>query len=196
MNLRVITVLMLISVVLSVGYAESYTIDVKKSELQWFGKKIVGGHNGTVEITQGVFEKKGTAYTGSAVIDMNSIDCVDLTDPKYKAKLEGHLKSADFFDVATFPKSTFTIASAKKLSGDQYTFEGTLTIKGITHPIVFNGTVKENGTTATVVAQLSIDRTKWNVVYNSKGFFDVKKLGDKLILDDIDFKLLIVISKS
>ncbi|MGL1885540.1 MAG: YceI family protein [Reichenbachiella sp.] len=196
MKLRIITVLILISIVLSVGYAETYSIDVKKSELQWFGKKVVGGHNGTVEILEGVFNKKGTSYSGNAVIDMNSIENVDLTDPKYKAKLEGHLKSADFFDIKKFPKSTFAITSAKQLNGDQYIFEGTLTIKGITHPIVFNGTVKENGPTTTVTAQVNIDRTKWNVVYNSKGFFDVKKLGDKLILDEINFKLSIVLSKS
>ncbi len=196
MKLRVVTILILISIVLGVGYAETYTMDVKKSELQWFGKKVVGGHNGTVQITQGVFEKKGTGYTGSAVIDMNSIENADLTNPKYKAKLEGHLKSADFFDIKKFPKSSFAIASAKQLNGDQYIFEGTLTIKGITHPIVFNGTVNENGPTITVTAQINIDRTKWNVVYNSKGFFDVKKLGDKLILDEINFKLSIVLSKS
>jgi polyisoprenoid-binding protein YceI len=47
-----------------------------------------------------------------------------------------HLKSADFFDAAKFPKLTFTSTSVELKAGSEYKITGNLTIKGITKPVV------------------------------------------------------------
>ena len=47
---------------------------------------------------------------GSFEVDMTSINVADLTG-EYKAKLEGHLKSDDFFGIETFPVSNLTLQS-------------------------------------------------------------------------------------
>jgi polyisoprenoid-binding protein YceI len=46
-----------------------------------------------------------------------------------------HLKSPDFFDVATYPSATFTSTSVAK-SGDVLTINGNLTVHGVTKPVV------------------------------------------------------------
>jgi polyisoprenoid-binding protein YceI len=45
-----------------------------------------------------------------------------------------HLKSPDFFDVATYPSATFTSTSVSK-SGDTLTINGNLTLHGVTKPV-------------------------------------------------------------
>ena len=51
---------------------------------------------------------------------------------------DGHLKSADFFDVANYPKLSF---ESTKVSGDAdaLTIEGNLTIRGVTKPVTLKG---------------------------------------------------------
>ena len=51
-----------------------------------------------------------------------------------------HLKGADFFDAASFPKLTFTSTSISKTGDDEYKLTGNLTIKGITNPVELNVT--------------------------------------------------------
>src|SRR6218665_270918 len=69
----------------------------------------------------------GTAYNidsttltgGSFIIDINSLNNLDLAnDAKQKGGLEGHLKSADFFDVAKFPTAKFEITSVEAYQAD------------------------------------------------------------------------------
>ncbi|MCL5268485.1 MAG: YceI family protein [Bacteroidetes bacterium] len=63
---------------------------------------------------------------------------------------DGHLKSADFFDAANYPKITFVSRSVTKKS-DEYEIVGDLTIRGVSKPIkltaTYNGTVKGFGGT-------------------------------------------------
>lgn len=49
---------------------------------------------------------------------------------------DGHLKSADFFDAAQFPAITFESSALRAAGGGEYTLEGTLTIKGVSKPVV------------------------------------------------------------
>jgi len=65
-----------------------------------------------------------------------------------------------------------------------------LTIKGITHPISFAADVNVNGKNFLATAKIKIDRTKWDIKYNSGNYF--KDLGDKLILDEIEFDIFLL----
>ena len=51
---------------------------------------------------------------------------------------DGHLKSADFFDVATYPTLTFTTTGLTKTSENKYKLNGNLTIHGVTKPVSFD----------------------------------------------------------
>ena len=112
---------------------------------------------------------------------MNSISCTDLEAGKGKEKLEGHLKSADFFDVEKFPTAKFEVASSEMKDG-KLQVTGNLTLRGTTKSITIPATVSETDGMAIFKSDVfSIDRTDFGVVYSSKKFDAALK--DKFIND-------------
>jgi polyisoprenoid-binding protein YceI len=124
---------------------------------------------------------------GSFVVNMSTIVCTDIKDEGYRAKLEGHLKSDDFFGVEKYPESKFEVVKAKNLGNGNYEVHGNITIKGITKPISFNVNMHHHGDDLHVSGKIVIDRSKFNVRYGSGSFFD--NLGDKTIYDDFELSL-------
>jgi len=186
---KIINLLLIITVVLS---AFAFTnpkkekVAIKESTILWKGKKVIGSsHSGTIDLKEGYFEIEDDLFVGGEfVIDMKSIAVTDLENENYKLKLEKHLKNSDFFDVNKFPTATLIINGVGQLTKERnYEVHGTLTIKGISNPIVFN--ISSEDRTAT--AHLDIDRSKFNVKYNSKSFF--KNLGDKAIADIFELNI-------
>lgn len=168
-------------------FAGTQKVDTAKSTVKWLGKKVTGEHSGTIGIKEGALEVNGGKVTGGkVVIDMNSIADTDLTDANWNAKLVGHLKSDDFFGVATYPTAELVIT---KVDGNN--FSGNLTIKGVTNPASFTATPSKEGKSTTYKGTLTIDRSKYNVKYGSKSFFE--NLGDKVIYDEftLDFSLVV-----
>jgi len=51
---------------------------------------------------------------------------------------DGHLKSADFFDITKNPTLTFISTKVDKVSDEEYTLYGDLTMHGVTKPIKLN----------------------------------------------------------
>jgi len=126
---------------------------------------------------------------GSFVIDMTTIK-----DAGGSAKLEGHLNSEDFFSTAKFPTSTFVITKITG-KGASVTVAGNLTIKGITQPLSFPATVAVNadGTVSALAGKITVDRTKYDIRYGSKSFFE--SIGDKAIDDNFELAVKLVAAK-
>lgn len=163
----------------SFGAVGQTKVDVDKSTLAWVGKKIGGEHSGNINLKSGsLVEKNGKIESGNFVIDMSSITNTDMEDPGYQEKLVGHLKSDDFFGVNKYPTASLKITSSSKFNNGKATVMGLLTIKGITEKIEFEVSKKNAG----YIAEIAVDRSKYNVRYGSDSFFD--DLGDKVI-DDI-----------
>ncbi|RMA56793.1 YceI family protein [Ulvibacter antarcticus] len=153
---------------------------VKEATIEWKGKKVLGSHNGTIDLTEGYLEMEGNSVTGGKfIVDMSSITVNDLEAGSGKEKLEGHLKSDDFFGVETHPQAILEITTAKKVEAG-YDITGSMTIKGKTNPIEFTLAMGKDSATA----DLKIDRTKYGVQYGSGSFFD--GLGDKAIADNFE----------
>lgn len=164
-------------------------IDVESSEIEWAAQKVTGAHEGNINLKSGRLIYDSNMLTGGQfVIDMNSINVTDL-EGEYKGKLEGHLKSADFFGVEDFPEAKFVINKviSRGLPG-QYKVVGTATIKGISKEVRFNAATDESGA---LTANITLDRTDFDVRYGSGSFFD--NLGDKTIYDE--FQLDITLQK-
>jgi polyisoprenoid-binding protein YceI len=60
-----------------------------------------------------------------------AIDSVDTNNEK----LDGHLKSPDFFNSVEFPEMTFKSSSAKKIGDEKYEVVGEITLHGVTKPL-------------------------------------------------------------
>ncbi|GAA4307832.1 hypothetical protein GCM10023149_01510 [Mucilaginibacter gynuensis] len=174
-----------------VSKPQVFKVDNEGSKLTWLAKKATGEHSGNVKVSDGNFTvDNNTLKAGSFDIDTRTITDVDITDEASNAKLVGHLKSDDFFSSEKFPKANFVITSATKATGNQYNVKGKLTIKGITNQVEFPATVAVSGKKLTANAKITIDRTKYDIKFRSKNFFE--NLGDKVIYDDFDINVALV----
>ncbi len=189
---------MLLAMFAFIGFAfttlKTVNVDTAASQITWKGYKVTGEHTGTINVKSGNFIYDGDALTGGSFeIDMTSIACTDLQG-EYAGKLVGHLKSDDFFGVATYPTAKFEVTKviSRGKAGD-YKVTGNLTIKETTKEVRFNVTVANNTGVPVATADITIDRSDFNVKYGSGSFFD--DLGDKTIYDEFDLGLKLVGSK-
>jgi len=178
-NLKTIAIALLVTVS-TIATAQTKKIDASKSTITWIGKKVTGQHNGTVELKDGALVFKGKKLAGGTfTVNMTTLTATDLTGD-YQGKLNGHLKSEDFFGTEKYPTSKLVFKKIATKPNGVYTVTADLTIKDVTAPVTFDITVK--GTTATTT--FKIDRTKYGIKYGSGSFFD--NLGDKTINDEFE----------
>ena len=155
-------------------------VKVETSSVTWKGYKVTGSHMGSIALKEGSLEFKDDKLVGGEfIIDMTSVENTDM-EGEYKAKLEGHLKSDDFFGVENYPTAKLVFNKVKSTGKNSYEVTGDLTIKGKTNPVTFDFSVYGNKATANI----KIDRTKFDVRYGSTSFFD--NLQDKAIYDEFD----------
>lgn len=164
-------------------------VDTAASKVVWTGTKVTGKHTGTVSIKSGTLNvDNGKLVGGNVVLDMNTISSTDL-EGEFKGKLDGHLKSEDFFAVASHPEATFTITEVKPGATDQdLNISGNLVIKGVSKNITFDAKIVES-TEATVkaTANFNITRADWGVNYEGK--------SDDLISKEVNFDITLVAKK-
>lgn len=179
----------------AVGAGENLTVDTQASSIKWVGSKPGGDHHGTIGIKEGNLTINGESVaSGAFIIDMNSIKNEDLTDGKMNDMLVNHLKSADFFDVATYPESSFAITKVEAVSANDsisHMISGNLRMKDVEKNITFGAKItKEGDTYKAVTVPFTIDRTQWNVKYGSKSLF--AELKDNIVNDNIELQITIV----
>jgi len=145
-----------------------YTLTGDNTKVTFVGKKPDGKHEG------GFSKVAGTATTHEGDLTKTAVTIDIDTDSLHSddAKLTGHLKSADFFDVKNQPKATFKSTKIVKNDKD-YTVTGDLTLLGKTKSVTFNALITEKDGTLTVAAAFPIDRTDWGMNYG-KGKVDDK----------------------
>jgi polyisoprenoid-binding protein YceI len=170
-----------------------YEINMAESSIIWEGYKTLiadfvntGFINSTSSST--ITIEKGGPKSANILIDMNTIRTKGVAEGK-EDKLAEHLKSADFFESAKYPVSTFSLteATVEPNKDNSFIIRGNLKIKDITNPIEFDAQLyKAPGGKIKAVGTMIIDRTKYGITYGSGSFF--KNLGDKVI--DDDFKLI------
>ncbi len=167
------------------------------SVVGWEAKKVTGKHNGKIALKKGEIVMKGKELVGGNFeIDMETIAIEDLKDAAMNTKLLKHLKSDDFFSVEKFKTANLKITSAKAvegIAGPTYEVTGDLTIKGKTLPITFPVVVETKDGKTTAKANLTIDRTNYDIKYGSGKFF--QNLGDKMIEDKFALDVLLASKK-
>ena len=166
-------------------------VDTANSVITWKGTKPTGAHNGVILLKEGsLLIENGTLTGGEFVIDMSSIKNLDIpADNDGNAKLVGHLTSADFFDVTTYPTSKFVITNVEEKE-DKLHVTGNLTIKDVTKSITIPAMLSKEGDTTIFKSEtFNVDRADFNVKYASKSFFD--NLKDKFIDDMMELSFTV-----
>lgn len=173
---------------------DAYQASLDESTVAWIGTKPTGQHNGTVKLSDGELKiNDGQIVGGSFKFDLNSIVVLDIKDAEMNGKLLGHLISADFLEVETYPTAEFEIVKVEAKQGvaqaetgvaPTHTISGNLTMKGITRAISFDARVDISAEKISAQSvRFLIDRTNWGVNYGSNKIFD--NLKDNFIHDDI-----------
>lgn len=157
----------------------TFSVIPDSSTLAWKGVMLgVKQHEGNISIIKAKFSHKGGQLTNGAFqVDMRSMRPTDGNFNKdyTKEKLIGHLSSADFFAVDSFPTASFVVKSV-----DGNTATGELTVRGRTNTeTVTDIVVREKGGMATATGKLVFNRQKYGVSY-------VNQMKDMVISDDIE----------
>jgi polyisoprenoid-binding protein YceI len=141
-------------------------------------------------------------FTGGATINADSpeessawLDIDPTTITTNNEMRDGHLKSADFFEVETFPAITFR-STAAKLDGEELILTGDLTIRGVTHSVdiswEFGGIAKDpyGNTKAGFEGTTTISRKEWGLTYNA-----ALETGGVMIADKVKLVLEVEAAK-
>ncbi len=110
----------------------TWAIDPTHSEVEFKIKHLV------ISTVKGIFKE----FTGSVDVEGEDFTSAEFhfeanVDSIFtnQADRDGHLKSADFFDVTNFPKITFNSTAVTKKSDDTYMITGDLTVRDVTKSI-------------------------------------------------------------
>jgi polyisoprenoid-binding protein YceI len=164
----------------------TYTIDPTHSRLGFVARhamvtKVRGSFN-TFDATVEVDGDNLAASKVSVAIDVNSIDTRN-------EQRDGHLRSNDFLDIATYPEITFVSTEITPVGDDVIRVAGDLTIKGVAKPVSIDFTYEGSavdpfgnqrvGFEGSVV----INRKDWGITWNAALETGGVLVSDKVTLE-------------
>ncbi|HET7041887.1 MAG TPA: YceI family protein [Gemmatimonadales bacterium] len=166
--------------------ATTWTADLAHSSVEFAVKHLVVS---TVKGTFGKFAASVTTTDGVLTAIEADIDPASINTGI--GQRDDHLRSADFFDVATYPTMKFVSTSVTPKGAGEYQVEGRLTMRGETKPVTFhveveNGEIKDpwgnRRVGATATGKLS--RKEWGLNWNQ-----ALEMGGVMVSDEVKFTL-------
>lgn len=184
----------------------TYTVATDSSTVKWtaYHKGGLNPRFGTMKTEGSLTAENGNLTSGTLTSNVASLT----TDPKAvdpaasegktSVDLDGHLKSADFFDAEKYPSVKFEITKVEDLAagteskteGANKTVSGNLTIKDKTVNVSFPAKVEVSENQISLVSKFTINRADWGLAYGTEG--DPK---DWMISKDVDLELNLVANK-
>lgn len=164
---------------------ETLTISPENSKVDFVAAKVTRSHNGSFKQFAGTIELLNNTVEQSIVtinIETGSVT----TD---EDQLTGHLKTADFFDVAKYPKATFvsTKIEPNPANGATHTITGNFDLHGVKKSISFPATIQVAADVVSANAEFSINRKDFGINYPGK--------ADDLIRDGVVIKLTLKVPR-
>jgi len=163
----ILTALVLVLGFGTVAAQGTYGIDTAHSsvgfKVRHLVSKVSGGFNdfdGTIVADFGNLDSSSVEFT----IQATSIDTKN-------EKRDGHLRSADFFDVEKYPEISFKSSKITKIDGDSYAVAGAFTMHGVSKEITltvdFLGEMTAmGGTRAGYELTTTINRKDFEITWN------------------------------
>ena len=101
---------------------------------------------------------------------------------------DAHLRTADFFDVDTYPTITFKSTKVEAVSGQEYRVTGDFTMHGVTKPVTFDveygGQSNMGGPRVGLTATTKINRKDYGLTWNA-----ALETGGILVGDEVTITL-------
>ncbi|MDI9938599.1 MULTISPECIES: YceI family protein [Rhodococcus] len=156
------------------AFAGSWTLDPSRTSIAFHTKALwLLPVTGTFQAVQGTGTVSDDgSITGTLVVDATSVNTKN-------SKRDAHLRAADFFDVQTYPAITFTATEARHAASEHIHLDGDLTVHGQTRPLTVAAHIVATDCTATVTANLHLDRSNWGLTYTKKG----SRLATRIVID-------------
>ncbi|SKA05896.1 YceI family protein [Sediminibacterium ginsengisoli] len=144
--------------------ADTYNVNVDKSRIDWIASKKNDFHTGAFPLKSGQVVLEGNKLKGGKfVIDLANLKVTDAAGDR----LAGHLKNADFFDVAKFNEATYEITGVNYTSDNTAALTGNLVLKGASFPVNLTANIRNADDKAFFAeAFFSLDRTALGITYN------------------------------
>lgn len=171
----------------------TWKVDPAHSEIKFKVKHlVVSSVTGQFNVFAGTVETEKPDFSDSKIYfeaDVNSIDTKN-------EQRDGHLKSADFFDAANYPKLTFVSKSVNKKSDDEYELVGDITVRGTTKEIklsvTYNGTVKGFGGVEVAGFEITgkLNRFDFGLQWNA-----LTEVGGIVVADEVKLEISAELNK-
>lgn len=153
---------------LTVPLPGTYTVDASHSELTFSVRHMMvskvrgrfGQVGGSITFAEDLLDSSVEISIDAASIDTGTED------------RDGHIRSADFFDVENHPTITFRSTGVSDLDGDSFTLTGDLTVRDVTREVSFRATyngVGKNPWGQVVVGfegRVELDREDFGLTWN------------------------------
>ena len=171
----------------------SWQLDYTHSHIQFSVRHMmiskVKGEFEKFEGTVNFDEANPTNTTVNVTVDLNSINTRE-------EKRDGHLRSADFFDVENYPSMTFVSKRVEKTGENSGKLIGDLTLRGITKEVTLNveyaGQAKSpwGTTSAGFTASGKINRKEFGLSWNA-----ALETGGVLVGEDVEISIEVELVK-
>lgn len=154
--------------------AKTLALDSAKSSVEFVGAKVTADHRGRFDAPTGKLELSDDGKVVGMEVTVKTA-----TLEIEPAKLAEHLRGEDFFDVAKFPTSTFTLTSAEAGGGGDATHQvtGNLALHGVEKSISFPAHIEVGDGSAKATASFKINRKDFGITYPG--------MAEDLIKDDV-----------
>ena len=175
-----------------VGTETPHIISPENSKIEFVAAKVTRSHNGSFKRFAGELDFVPKYWPASRVTIEIETDSV-VTD---EDQLTAHLKTADFFDVAKYPKATFVSTKIEGNHGgdgpagygtDPLRVTGNFELHGIKKSITFPATITVAPDSVSVNAEFAINRKDFNLLYPGK--------ADDLIRDGVVIRLTLKVPR-
>jgi len=162
----------------------TWGVDPTHSDVQFKIRHLmITNVSGSFNIFQASVETEGEDFSKAKVTFTADVESITTGSEQR----DGHLKSPDFFDAATYPQIKFTTTKAEPVDNDgSYTLYGDLTIRDITKnvkmSVEFGGVVKDGygNTKAGFTINGKINRKDFGLTWNA-----ATEAGGLLLSDEV-----------
>jgi len=150
--------------------AGDYTLDITHTRIGFSARHAMVT---TVRGQFGEFEGSAHLDTTDPAASSAKVNIRAASISTGQADRDAHLRSADFFDVETFPEIGFVTTSVTRADAATWTVTGDLTIKGVTNPVTID--FESTGSARDPFGNLrvgfegatSINRKDWGLTWNA-----------------------------
>ena len=145
-------------------FAGSWTLDPSRTSVKFRTKAMW-----VVPVTGTMSAKQGTANVDPAGALSATVEFDAASISTKNAKRDKHLRTADFFDVATYPTMTFTAVSARPTGPGTADVDGQFTVLGQSRPVTVPVKYVVAGDTVTISGEVDVDRSQWGMTLTPLG---------------------------